>query len=209
MTRFTFIRHGETDLNVRGCFQGRIDVPLNARGLAQAERLADRLAATPADHLYSSDLLRARQTAAPLERAWGMAARPAPELREQGFGVVEGLTLAAVQAEHADLWQAWLAHQADYALPGGESGRQFFTRVTSAVQALAAAHPGQHVVVVSHGGVLDMLWRSAHRLPLHGPRDCHIPNCGLNHLHWRDSALHVDVWGDDTHLREPATAARA
>lgn len=206
MTRFTFIRHGQTDWNVQGRFQGQIDVPLNATGLAQAARLGARLAGTPADLLYTSDLQRARQTAAPLEQAWGMAAQPLPGVREQAFGILEGLDLPTIQARHADLWQAWLRHQSDYALPGGESGRTFSNRVLAAVRALAAAHPGAHVTVVTHGGVLDMLWRSARRLPLDGPRDCPIPNCGLNLLHWRDDALHIETWGDDAHLREPHLA---
>jgi len=200
MTEFVFIRHGETDWNRQQRFQGQIDVPLNAAGQLQAARLAARLAATPADLLYTSDLQRARQTAAPLAQAWGLAALPLPALREQGFGILEGVELSAVPSLHPELWAQWLVHQADFALPGGESLRQFHDRVIAGVNDLAERHRGASVAVVTHGGVLDMLWRHAKRLPLDGRRDCAIPNTGINRLRWRDGALAIESWGDAAHL---------
>lgn len=203
MTEFTFIRHGETDWNRQQRFQGQIDVPLNAAGHSQAARLAARLAASPPDLLFSSDLLRARETAAPLAGAWGMAAAPLPGLREQSFGVLEGLDVPTIKARHPDLWAQWLVHRADFALPGGESLRQFHERVMAAVRLLAAAHAGRHLTVVTHGGVLDMLWRSAKGLSLDGLRDCAIPNTGINRLHWQDGRLQILSWADDSHLAAP------
>ena len=200
MTEMIFLRHGETDWNLQQRFQGQIDVPLNATGEQQAQRLAARLGREPADHLYSSDLLRARQTAAPLAAAWSLPVAPLPAFREQGFGVLEGLDVPTIQSRHADLWSLWLQHAADFALPGGESLRQFHARVYAGVLALAAAHPQQRVAVVTHGGVLDMLWRSAHGLPLDGLRQCEIPNTGINRLRWRDGGLAVESWGDAAHL---------
>ena len=204
MTRFLFIRHGETDWNRQQRFQGQIDVPLNATGMAQAARVAERLAADRHDALFSSDLQRARETAAPLGAAWRMPPLALPGFREQNFGVLEGLDVPTIQARHPDLWQRWLEHRADFALPGGESLRQFHARVMAAVHELAAAHAGARLAVVTHGGVLDMLWRSAHGLSLDGLRACEIPNAGLNRLRWVDGALKVEVWADATHLAEPA-----
>jgi probable phosphoglycerate mutase len=202
MTRLTFIRHGETDWNRQQRFQGQIDVPLNATGHAQAARLAARLAGTRPDQLFSSDLRRAHETAAPLARAWSLPTLPLPGLREQSFGVLEGLDVPTIQQRHPELWSRWLEHRADYALPGGESQRQFHTRVWAAVRELAEAYAGRDVVVVTHGGVLDMLWRSAHQLPLDGPRRCAIPNTGINRLQWQDGALRIETWGDDSHLAD-------
>jgi probable phosphoglycerate mutase len=200
-TEFIFIRHGETDWNRQHRFQGQIDVPLNANGQAQAERLGGRLARERVDVLLSSDLERARQTAAPLTRAWGLPVQPEPGVREQAFGVLEGLDFPTIQREHPHLWAQWILHRADYALPGGgESQRAFFARVTAAVHALAVRHAGRRVAVVTHGGVLDMLWRSAHQQPLDGPRRCDIPNTGLNRLRWRGGALVIEHWADDGHL---------
>jgi len=200
MTELTFIRHGETDWNLQQRFQGQIDVPLNATGRGQAARLAARLAGTPAGLLFSSDLQRARETAAPLAAAWKLPVELVPGLREQSFGVLEGLDVPTIQRQHPELWAKWLQHDADFALPGGESLNQFSARVLNAVQTLVQAHAGRHLVIVTHGGVLDMLWRSAHRLSLHGLRDCAIPNTGVNRLLWRDGRLEVVQWGDDQHL---------
>jgi probable phosphoglycerate mutase len=200
VTELLFIRHGETDWNRQQRFQGQIDVPLNATGLAQAARVAERLAADRHDALFSSDLQRARETAAPLSAAWRLAPVSLLGFREQNFGVLEGLDVPTIQARYPDLWQRWLEHRADYALPGGESLRQFHTRVLAAVHELAAAHAGARLAVVTHGGVLDMLWRSAHGLPLDGLRACEIPNTGLNRLRWVDGTLIVESWADAAHL---------
>jgi len=211
VTDFIFIRHGETDWNRQQRFQGQIDIALNELGHTQAQRLGERLAGEPTDHLISSDLQRAQQTAAPLAAAWQTAPTLMPGLREQCFGVLEGLDVPTIKARHPDLWTQWLEHRADFALPGGESLRQFHTRVVDAVKALADAHPGRRVTVVTHGGVLDMLWRTAHGLPLDGLRRCDIPNTGLNHLRWRQGTLDIVGWADASHLdglpAQPSTAA--
>ena len=201
MTELLFIRHGETDWNRQQRFQGQIDVPLNTTGEQQALWLAQRLAAEKHDHLFSSDLQRARQTAAPLAAAWQMPAVAVAGLREQNFGVLEGLDVPTIQARHPDLWRLWLQQDAEFAPPGGESQRQFHSRVVAAVNDLAAAASGQRLVLVTHGGVLDMLWRTVHGLPLSGLRECAIPNTGVNRLRWAGGALQIEVWGDDAHLR--------
>ncbi len=202
MTELLFIRHGETDWNLQQRFQGQIDIPLNATGRAQAQRLAARLAEERHDALFSSDLQRARETAAPLSTRWQLPAVALAGLREQNFGLLEGLDVPTIQARHPDLWQRWLEQDADFAAPGGESQRRFHTRVLAAARELAAQCAGQRVAVVTHGGVLDMLWRTAHGLPLSGLRACAIPNTGLNRLRWTNGALQVDSWADDAHLAE-------
>jgi probable phosphoglycerate mutase len=211
MTDFIFIRHGETDWNRQQRFQGQIDVPLNDLGQAQARRLGARMADEPAEHLICSDLQRAQQTAAPLAAAWQAAPVLLPGLREQCFGVLEGLDVPTIKARHPELWLQWLEHRADFALPGGEDLRQFHARVMDAVKHLAEQHPGRRLAVVTHGGVLDMLWRTAHGLSLSGLRTCDIPNTGLNHLRWRQGTLDILRWADASHLEglpeQPSTAA--
>ncbi|MBT9490458.1 MAG: histidine phosphatase family protein [Rubrivivax sp.] len=205
MTDFLLIRHGETDYNRQYRFQGHIDVPLNATGHGQAERLGQRLRDEPIDLLVASDLQRARETAAPLLRLRPLQAQVDPQWREQAFGVLEGLEVPKVPQTHPELWAAWSRHEADHAPPGGESNRQFHARVLSALGALAAAQPGARIAVFTHGGVLDMVWRHAHGLPLGGPRDCAIPNTGINRVRWADApaggALQILQWADDAHLR--------
>ena len=210
MTELVFIRHGETDWNRQQRFQGQIDVPLNDIGQLQAQRLAAALAGEHFDLLVSSDLQRARQTAMPLERAHARQALAQRGLREQSFGVLEGLDVPAIKSSHPALWAQWLRHEADYALPEGESVRQFHTRVLAAVRELAHEHSGKTLLLVTHGGVLDMLWRTAHGFSLNGPRECAIPNTGINRLRWRGGTLDIVRWGDDAHLaglpEQPATA---
>ncbi len=200
MTELLFIRHGLTDWNLERRFQGQTDVPLNDEGRSQAARLAARLAAEPHDALFTSDLQRARQTAAPLAAAWQQGAVALAGLREQHFGILEGLTAEAIQARHPDLGRRWLEADEDFAAPGAESQRQFHARVLAAVRELAALGAGRRLAVVTHGGVLDMLWRTAHGLPLTGLRECEIPNTGLNRLRWAGGTLLVDQWGDAAHL---------
>ncbi len=186
MTELIVVRHGETDWNRQLRFQGQIDVPLNATGHEQARRMAGALAGEAVDVIVCSDLMRARQTAAPLENALGLRATVHSAWREQSFGVLEGLDLPDIQARHSQLWSQWLAHDADYELPQGECTSRFCSRVRAALHDVAQQHAGRRVVVVTHGGVLDMLWRTAHALPLHGARACDIPNAGINRLRLDD-----------------------
>lgn len=198
MTELIVVRHGETDWNRQHRFQGQIDVPLNDAGRAQAERLAQRLTGERFDVVVASDLQRARTTAE--LAAAGHAIVSEPLWREQSFGVLEGLDAPTIIARHPQLWAHWLRHDADYALPGGESVRMFHQRVQQALQRLLLQHEGARIAVFTHGGVLDMLWRVVHQAPLHGPRTCDIPNTGINRLRWRDQTLQIVQWADAGHL---------
>ena len=202
MTELLLIRHGETDYNRQLRFQGQIDIPLNATGHAQATRLGARLMAEPLDAVVTSDLQRTRETAAPLLRQRRLDTTTDPLWREQAFGVLEGLEVASVRGLHPALWDAWARHEADLAPPGGESYRQFHARVMQALGTLATARQGQRIAVFTHGGVLDMVWREVHGLPLAGPRACAIPNTGINRLGWNGSRFEILQWADDAHLQE-------
>ena len=211
MTSLLVIRHGETDWNRQHRFQGQIDVPLNELGREQARRLGLRLAAEPIDLMIVSDLQRARQTAQAVADLQDQVLLIEPLWREQGFGILEGLDVPTIKQRHAGLWSQWLRHEADYALPqGGESNTAFHARVMQALQALLALHAGRRVAVVTHGGVLDMLWRTAMALPLGGPRECEIPNTGINRLRWVDGRLQILRWAEADHLAglpaQPSTA---
>jgi len=213
MTELVFVRHGETDWNRQQRFQGQIDVPLNDTGRLQAQRLAEAMRGERFDLMLCSDLQRARETIAPLEEALAARAVAQRAWREQAFGVLEGLSVAEIQARHPGLWSHWLRHDADYRLPEGESVRQFHARVDEAVRELVRAHAGARLLVVTHGGVLDMLWRTAHGQALQGPRECAIPNTGINRLRWRNGKLLVEGWAEAAHLSglppQPATAPPA
>ena len=201
-TELVLVRHGETEMNRELRFQGQVDVALNAIGLEQARRLATRLAGEKADAVYVSDLLRARQTAEPI--AGELALRPVADsgLREQAFGRVDGMRVDDIQREHPQAWEGWLRFEEDFAMPEGESTRAFHTRVMEAVQRVVAAHPGQTVVVVTHGGVLDMVYRTARSLGLKGPRQSEIPNAGVNRIRVTDGVFDILSWADTRHLAD-------
>lgn len=186
MTRLILVRHGETDWNRQLRFQGQVDVPLNATGREQALRVARRLAEGEVHRVISSDLSRAWQTAEPLAEM--LARRGAPEplqlpsLREQSFGVVDGMSVDEIKRQHPAAWNQWVGFDADHAFDGGESTRHFHARVLHGLRTLVDGHGGQTLVVVTHGGVLDMVWRTARAQSLHGPRQTHIPNGGVNQV---------------------------
>jgi probable phosphoglycerate mutase len=202
MTELVLIRHGETDMNRELRFQGHVDVSLNDIGHAQARRLASRLAGEPADAVYASDLLRARQTAAPIAGELALQPVPEPGLREQSFGRVDGMRVADIQRDHPEAWAGWLRFEEDFAMPEGETTRAFHARVIESVQRLAAAHPDQTVVIVTHGGVLDMIYRTARSLGLNGPRQSEIPNAGVNRIRVREGAFDILDWADTRHLAD-------
>jgi len=149
------LRHGRTAWNDEGRAQGQTDVELDPTGHAQAEAAARVLAERAPSRLVSSDLARALQTAAYLERATGLPAEHDPRLREIHWGVREGLTLAEFQAAHPGEYAGWEASGRVAAIEGGESEEQVADRVGRAVaELLADARPGERIVVVSHGGAL-------------------------------------------------------
>lgn len=202
MTELVLIRHGETDMNRELRFQGQVNVGLNAIGHEQARRLAARMAGEKADAVYVSDLLRACQTADPIASGLAISYVTEAGLREQHFGRVDGMRVEDIQRDHPDAWAGWLRFEPDFAMPEGESTRAFHARVIEAVQRLVAAHPGQTVVVVTHGGVLDMIYRTARSLGLDGPRQSDIPNAGLNRIRVRESAMEILAWADTRHLAD-------
>jgi len=213
-TDLILVRHGETDWNRELRFQGQIDAPLNAVGQAQAERAAARLALEPGVHaVLASDLQRAVETAGFIRAlATGLGDAQVvqvPGLREQNFGVVDGMRVADIQREHADAWLQWVRFDADFAFDGAESARQFHARVMAALHDLALRHAGHKLVVVTHGGVLDMVYRTALGLALSGPRQAVIPNAGINRVRMgiAHAALKFEIidWADARHLQDLAT----
>jgi broad specificity phosphatase PhoE len=156
-TRLLLVRHGETDHNAQRRRVGWIDSPLSGEGERQAARLAEHLAATERiDVVYASTLQRAVRTAEAIAARLGLAVRPDPHLREWHLGECEGTTDEEVEARYPGL----LARGRDstdlsWGWPGGEDRRCFYDRARRAVDAIAAAHPGQSVLVVAHNALIS------------------------------------------------------
>jgi len=200
-TRICLVRHGETTWNAEKRIQGQIDIGLNAAGLAQAQAAADWLAGEAVTALYSSDLLRARQTAERI--AYRMRLPPVfrPEFRERRYGFFEGLTYDESRARYPADYHAFETRDPDFVIPfGGESLRQLHARVSGGLRELTAAHEGEAIIVVTHGGVLDIVNRLARGNPLSAPRDFLIPNAAINWLCIRGQEWSLESWGRTEHL---------
>jgi broad specificity phosphatase PhoE len=157
MTRLILIRHGETDWNVEGRWQGHADVPLNPRGHRQAEEIARTLSGTRLDALYTSDLERTLQTAAPLARNQQLQIKIDPRLREIDQGEWQGLLVSEIQIRYAKEFRQRRENPLEVAPPGGETALQVRERVLAAVQDILDAHPGQTVALISHGFALAVI----------------------------------------------------
>lgn len=199
-TRLLAVRHGETAWNAAGRIQGQLDIGLNETGLWQAGQLAAALCEEPIDAIYSSDLARARQTAEPLARQIGLPLRLDPGLRERAFGAFQGLTFDEIAIRWPDASRAWRQRDPDFAPPGGESLRVFLARAVGTVERLAALHPGQTIAVVSHGGVMDCLYRAATRVDLQAARSWLLGNASINRLLYTAQGLSLIGWSDTLHL---------
>ncbi len=199
-TRILAIRHGQTAWNADSRIQGHTDIALDDTGLWQAERLAHALGDEALDVLYSSDLARARQTAAPLAARKGLELRIDAGLRERGFGEFEGLSFAQIERRWPEQAAAWRQRDPDFGARGGELLRDFRDRVVATVERLAMAHRGQSIALVTHGGVLDLLYREATRVALDAPRSWLLANAGINRLLHSDQGLVLIGWADVGHL---------
>jgi broad specificity phosphatase PhoE len=150
-TTLLLVRHGETDWNRDGRFQGHSDVPLNETGRMQAAALATSLADERIDAVYASDLSRALDTAAPVADAHGLSVEQWPDLREKRFGTWEGLTRQEISERFPDTRPG---HSGD-----GETSEEMTSRVLGALGRIAARHECETVLVVSHGGPLRAVRR--------------------------------------------------
>ena len=201
-TRIIAIRHGETAWNVDTRIQGHLDIPLNETGLQQARWLAQSLAERDPMHaIYASDLSRAHVTAQAIARTAGLEVVLHAGLRERSFGDFQGRTFAEIEAELPDHALHWRKRTPEWAPPGGgESLLALRERVLATVDELAARHPGEQIVLVAHGGVMDVLYRAATRLDVQAPRTWALPNTAVNRLLWTPDGLSLVGWADTSHL---------
>ncbi|MBU3581985.1 histidine phosphatase family protein [Polynucleobacter sp. AP-Capit-er-40B-B4] len=202
ITRFCLVRHGETDWNAERRLQGHTDIDLNARGLAQAEQMACAIKKINLafDVLYTSDLQRAAKTAKAIEELFGTSAITNTELRERHLGALQGLTTDEAPQLEPELWRSHLSRNITEELRGGESIEQFANRIKTALEKIRAQHLGKTVLLVSHGGALDMMYRIASNQPLDAEKAVAVPNASLNWISHDGHTWKVDGWADTSHL---------
>jgi probable phosphoglycerate mutase len=210
-TRLTLVRHGETEGNVNQVWHGALDAPLTPRGELQvattAARLAELHAAQPFDLFYVSPLPRAQSTAAVIATATGLTPMVEPDLREFELGDWEGRSLRELR-EVEKLWERWELDPA-FAPPNGESPASFGRRVQATMARLTAAHPGQALLVVGHGGYISTLfatWLGR------GPEDWAAfdpHNCAISQLVQTETGWYGELVNDIAHLPPAARVVTA
>lgn len=194
MTRLVLVRHGETDWNVEGRYQGQADPPLNAKGLAQAAQVAQELKGVGIDVIYSSPLKRAWQTAEIIARELGVPLYPEPRLMEIHQGDWQGRLRAEIAAKYPELFRRWLTEPWRVTPPGGESLQQVQRRVYEAVHEILRRHRGQTVALVTHRIPIALLKVRYQGLDPDAVRMLELPN-----TYWEiiEVADEVDATGEE------------
>ncbi|MFY9346344.1 MAG: histidine phosphatase family protein, partial [Orrella sp.] len=178
----------QTPWNVERRIQGWRDIELNDNGRAQADALAIHLSnqhtsqRQTIDAVYSSDLLRAQQTAQAVAHALALPLTLIEGVRERNYGVLEGIEFDRMQEHAPEVAKVWAERHPDGVIPDGETLRQFHQRVTESLHKVAAQHPGERVVVVTHGGAMDIIWRQAMGIDLQAPRKALLLNASVNRI---------------------------
>ncbi len=201
-TRLLLVRHGQTAYNAEVRFMGQLDVPLDETGRAQARAVAEGLAKEHPTAIYSSSLGRALDTA----RAVRARMRPQPELHvdarlmEGHFGEWQGQTLEELKLNDAARLAKWDAGRLRTAPPGGESVQNMAKRVQAAYQDIVGAHPDQDVIVVAHGGTLQVMLVLALGLPLEDYRKLWLSNASVSELRIEAGQVILFRLNDTSHL---------
>ena len=203
-TRILLVRHGQSRGNAESRFGGHSATPLSDLGRAQAEATARALAAEGVTAIYSSDLLRAVETARPLADALGLDVNSSEAFRERNVGRMEGLTFEEAAAQYPEEYAALLRRDFEHVLSGGESYRQMLDRAGRALDACIEAHRGGTFAVFSHTGTICILILhliGALDAPTLRPVWLRTSNCGINRLDLRDDGfLRVLALNDTRHL---------
>jgi probable phosphoglycerate mutase len=201
-TEIIVIRHGETEWNVQRRFQGHGDSPLTELGELQAQAVAESLRGSTVHAIYSSDLPRALRTAEAVARAaWSADETSRPfltdrRIRERHHGVFEGLSTAEIETRYPGEIERYRAGDPDYAMPEGESLNRRHARVVEFFEEVAARHRGERVVAVTHGGVLDSLFRHVAGVPVGPPRTFELPNAARNVFRREPHRWLLVSWGE-------------
>ncbi len=198
--RVVAIRHGETEWNALGREQGQLDSPLTARGLKQAEAIADRLRRMSFSALYSSDLGRALHTAEIVASATGARIEVDAGLRERHTGIFQGMTKAQMEAQHPTEYAAYVSDPYMYAVPGGESGQQRTERSVRVMNVLADRHADETIVLITHGGFLMGFFEHVLGLAPGNSWRFKRQNGAFNVFDRADGVWSLETWNDTSHL---------
>lgn len=206
MTRLILVRHGETPWNAQHRFQGQIDVPLSNVGKQQAVALARRLAGEEIHVAYASDLQRAWVTATTIAALHNLMVHADPRLREIDFGAWEGLTYDEIQQQYPQILATWQVDPMNVATPGGKTLADVVARVQAALHHIVNTHRDQTVLLVAHGGSLQVLLCLALRLVPQARWQFQLAAGSLSELCLYEEGAILTLLNDTHHLIEVADA---
>jgi len=199
MLHLILIRHGETEWNAQGRYQGQSDVPLSDLGMQQAELLAERLMDLKIDAIYTSDLKRAWMTATTIAKNHNLKINPEPRLRELKFGILEGLTFDEAESQYPEMIRAWLDDFNNTPLDA-ETIQTFNARIVSLMESLKQEHNGQVVLLVGHGGSLSEILRVVLGLSREKRWYLELENASLSEIAIADEYISLKRLNDTCHL---------
>jgi broad specificity phosphatase PhoE len=207
MTLLYIVRHGETDWNKDGRYQGQTDIPLNAEGRRQGAAVGARLASVPLDSVYSSDLMRAHDTARAL--AGGRPIVLDLRLREMHAGRCQGLLHTEIAEREPAFWEAARQDPDNTPFPDGESPLQLQSRAMECLKAIAERHPDGRVAVVTHGGVIKTMVAGVLGVPLTVRPRFWMDNCSLTIVEAVAKGWRLRTLNDTAHLEQAPAEVKA
>jgi len=198
-TEIILIRHGETEWNSQKRMQGHSNSDLSSVGQAQIQALGQWMKNVPFDLIYSSDSLRAKQTAEAITQFSGHELKIDLRLREKNLGVFEGLTSEEARERHPEVFRLFKTAGSKYVIDEGESTQQLQDRALEIVNEIRIKHPEERVLLVTHGGFIRVVMKHSLGLSLETPTRFLIRNTGVFRLVWEDKWL-VSQMGGVSHL---------
>jgi 2,3-bisphosphoglycerate-dependent phosphoglycerate mutase len=199
-TELIAVRHGETVWNAENRMQGHADISLSNRGLRQAHAVAAALATERLNAVYSSDLQRAFHTAEVINEHHRHRINADVRLREIHLGTFEGLTRDEALTRFGEAYEKFFFSDGTFALPSGETRRQLQQRVDEFLQEIVGRHPGERILIVTHGGVLIGLLRHALAIPVEVSFRAKLYNAAINRFYYENGKWFLGQWGDRHHL---------
>lgn len=201
MTKIIFVRHGQTEWNVLGRYQGQTDIALSPLGIEQAEKLAAHFPVDKIEAVYSSDLARAMKTASCVADRFGLTVEPRPELRELNFGDWEGLTYDEIVAKWPDALENFFQHPDVLEIPHGESFPKLRERALACVEEIVSRHPDQTVAVFAHGAILRTILTAALHMDLQYVWTIRQFNTAVNIVTYTEHGTTVELINGTGHLK--------
>ena len=198
-TEIILIRHGETEWNSQKRMQGHSNSDLSSVGQAQIQALGQWMKNVPFDLIYSSDSLRAKQTAEAITQFSGHELKIDLRLREKNLGVFEGLTSEEARERHPEVFRLFKTAGSKYVIDEGESTQQLQDRALEIVDEIRIKHPEEHVLLVTHGGFIRVVMKHSLGLSLETPTRFLIRNTSVFRLVWEDKWI-VSQMGGVSHL---------